>query len=33
VEASVLEELVSDADHLALSRLVIKIAWRIDAPG
>ncbi|HEX4091537.1 MAG TPA: nuclear transport factor 2 family protein [Trebonia sp.] len=24
------EQLVSDADHLALSRLVVEIAWRID---
>ena len=24
------EQLVSDADHLSLSRLVVKIAWRID---
>lgn len=24
------ERLVSDADHLALSRLVVEIAWRID---
>jgi hypothetical protein len=24
------EQLVSDADHLSLSRLVVEIAWRID---
>jgi SnoaL-like domain len=24
------EQLVSDADHVALSRLVVEIAWRID---
>jgi hypothetical protein len=24
------EQLVSDADHLALTRLVVEIAWRID---
>jgi hypothetical protein len=30
VEASLLEHLVSDADHLSLSRLVVEIAWRID---
>jgi hypothetical protein len=29
-EASLLEQLVSDADHLSLSRLVVEIAWRID---
>jgi hypothetical protein len=30
VEASLPEQLVSDADHLALSRLVVEISWRID---
>jgi hypothetical protein len=30
VEASLPERLVSDADHLSLSRLVVEIAWRID---
>jgi SnoaL-like domain len=30
VEVSVPEQLVSDADHLSLSRLVVEIAWRID---
>jgi hypothetical protein len=30
VEASLLEQLVSDADHVPLSRLVVEIAWRID---
>jgi hypothetical protein len=25
-----IEQLVSDADHLSLSRLVVEIAWRID---
>ncbi|HEY2575562.1 MAG TPA: nuclear transport factor 2 family protein [Streptosporangiaceae bacterium] len=24
------EQLVSDADHVALSRLVVEISWRID---
>lgn len=30
MEASLPEDLVSDADHLSLSRLVVEIAWRID---
>jgi hypothetical protein len=30
VEAALPEQLVSDADHVALSRLVIEISWRID---
>jgi SnoaL-like domain len=30
VEASLPEWLVSDADHLSLSRLVVEIVWRID---
>jgi hypothetical protein len=30
VEAALPEQLVSDADHLTLSRLVVEIAWRID---
>ena len=30
VEASLPERLVSDVDHLSLSRLVVEIAWRID---
>jgi hypothetical protein len=30
VEASLPEQLVSDADHLSLSRPVVEIAWRID---
>jgi hypothetical protein len=30
VEAALPEQLVSDADHLMLSRLVVEIAWRID---
>jgi len=30
VEASLPEQLVSDADHLSLSWLVVEIAWRID---
>lgn len=29
-EAALLEQLISDADHIALSRLVTEIAWRID---
>ncbi len=30
MEASLSDQLVSDADHLSLSRLVVEIAWRID---
>jgi hypothetical protein len=30
VEAALPEQLVSDADHVALSRLVVEISWRID---
>jgi hypothetical protein len=30
VEAALPEQLVSDADHLSLSRLVVEISWRID---
>jgi hypothetical protein len=30
VEAVLPEQLVSDADHVALSRLVVEISWRID---
>jgi hypothetical protein len=30
VEAALPEQLVSDADHVALSRLVAEISWRID---
>jgi SnoaL-like domain len=30
VEAALPEQLVSDADHVSLSRLVVEIAWRID---
>jgi SnoaL-like domain len=30
VEAALAEQLVSDADHLSLSRLVVEISWRID---
>jgi hypothetical protein len=30
MEAFLPEQLVSDADHLSLSRLVVEIAWRID---
>ena len=30
MEAAVAEQLVSDADHVALSRLVVEISWRID---
>jgi hypothetical protein len=30
VEAALPEQLVSDADHLSLSRLVAEISWRID---
>ena len=30
MEAALPEQLVSDADHVTLSRLVVEIAWRID---
>jgi len=30
VEAVLSEQLVSDADHVSLSRLVVEISWRID---
>jgi hypothetical protein len=30
VEGALPEPLVSDADHITLSRLVVEIAWRID---
>jgi SnoaL-like domain len=30
VEAALPGQLVSDADHVSLSRLVVEIAWRID---
>jgi len=30
VEAFLLEQLVSDADHLSLSRLVVEFTWRVD---
>jgi lysophospholipase L1-like esterase len=30
VEAALPDQLVSDADHVALSRLVVEISWRID---
>jgi hypothetical protein len=30
VEAALPQQLVSDADHVALSRLVVEISWRID---